>query len=422
MNARRRQEVIQRLDAAIEARRDELVGIVAGLVRRPSLLGEEAQAQAYVADTLRSSCLETEVWELDEEIKQHPEAGESGVPFAGRPNVAGVLRGAGGGRSLILNGHIDVVSPEPLAAWTHDPWGAEIVGDRMYGRGAFDMKSGIALNLFLPWVIRDLGITLAGDLIVHSVIEEECTGNGALAASLRHRADAAIVTEPEGGGFTHAHLGVLWFKVAVSGKSWHAMQAWQGVNAISKTVPIIQALEELDRHLNTQRHPIWRDVEHPINLNIGVIHGGDWPSTVPGACDLRCRLSFYPGQTVGEMREVVEGAVREATRSDDWLREHPPVVTYEGFKSSGSTVSLEEPSVQLLGEHHHRVTGRSMHTLVGTSINDMRYYNFVGIPAGCYGATGANGHAADEWLDLSSLVPTAKVLGGFVLDWCGVVD
>ena len=413
-------ETVMRLDDAIEARRDELVAIVAELVRRPSLLGHEAPAQAYVADHLRSSGMETEVWDLDEALKQHPEGGESGVPFAGRPNVAGTLLGAGGGRSLILNGHIDVVSPEPVSAWTHDPWGAEIVGDRMYGRGAFDMKSGVALNVFLARLLRDLGIGLAGDLIVHSVIEEECTGTGALAASLRHRADAAVVTEPECGGFTHAHLGVLWFKVAVTGKSWHAMQAWQGVNAISKTVPIIRALEELDRRLNEERHPIWRDVEHPINLNIGVIQGGDWPSTVPGMCELRCRLGFYPGQTVQEMRATVEETVRVAAQEDAWLREHPPVVTYEGFKSSGSTVSLQEPSVRLLGDHHRRVTGGPMRPLVGTSINDMRYYNFAGVPAGCYGAAGANGHAADEWLDLTSLVPTAQVLGGFIVDWCGI--
>ena len=411
---------VARLEAAIETRQDELTQLVADLVRRPSLLGQEAAAQAFVADHLAASGLEVRTWDLDEALKRHPEGGDSGVPFAGRPNVAGTLRSAGGGRSLILNGHIDVVSPEPVAAWTHDPWGAEIVGNRMYGRGAFDMKSGVALNLFLARLVHDLDLPLAGDLLVHSVIEEECTGVGSLAASLRDRADAALVTEPECGGFTHAHLGVLWFRVAVPGKSWHAMEGWRGVNAIVKTMPIIQALLDLEARLNERPHPLWRDVEHPINLNVGVIQGGDWPSTVPGACEVRCRLGFYPGQTVAEMRTEVEAAVQQAAAADPWLGHHRPVVTYDGFKSSGSLVSLDEPSVRLLGAHHERVAGRPMRPLVGTSINDMRYYNFVGIPAGCYGAAGANGHAADEWLDLTSLLPTAKVLGGFVLDWCGL--
>ena len=123
-----------------------------------------------------------------------------------------------------------------------------------------------------------------------------------------------------------------------------------------------------------------------------------------------------------EMHALIEDAVCEAAAQDDWLRAHPPIVTYDGFQSSGSIVSLDEPSVQTLGTWHRRVIGTPMPKIVGTSINDMRYYNFVGIPAGCYGATGANGHAADEWLDLTSLVPTAKVIGGFVLEWCGVAE
>lgn len=418
--ARAIDDVLPELDRAIAERRDELVSLVAGLVQRPSLLGQEAAVQAYVAEQLGRSGMETEVWDLDDELLNHPEAGRSGVPFAGRPDVAGIRAGAGGGRSLILNGHVDVVSPEPVEQWSYDPWGATIVGDRMYGRGAYDMKCGVALNIFLPRVLHDLGLELAGDLIVHSVIEEECTGNGALAASLRHHADAAVVTEPECGCFTHAHVGVLWFKIAVAGKSWHAMQAHRGVNAIVKMVPIIQALQALEVELNREIHPVWRDIEHPINLNIGVIQGGDWPSTVPGSCELHCRVSFFPGQPVTRMRARIEETVHQAAAADLWLREHPPVVTYDGFSSSGSIVSLDEPSVKLLGRHHQRVTGREMEPDIGTAINDMRYYNFLGVPAGCYGATGGNGHAVDEWLDLNSLVPTAQVLAGFIVEWCGL--
>jgi acetylornithine deacetylase len=282
---------IDRLWSEIDRRQDELVETVAELVRRPSPLGQEAEAQVYVASHLRASDLDVDAWDLNESVKTLPNAGDSGVPFPGRPNVAATLAGAGGGRSLILNGHIDVVSPEPVAAWSFDPWRATIAGDRMYGRGAYDMKSGVALNLMLPLLMRDLGIQLAGDLIVQSVIEEECTGNGALDAARRYPADAAVVTEPTGGQFTHAHVGVLWFRIGVTGKAWHAMQAWKGVNAITKAIPIMQALQALDARLNEQTHPAFTGIEHPINLNIGVIHGGDWPSTVPGACELHCRLS-----------------------------------------------------------------------------------------------------------------------------------
>lgn len=411
---------VARLWEEIDRRQEELIETVAELVRRPSTLGDEADAQRYVADHLRDSGLAVEVWDLDESVKDLPNAGDSGVPFAGRPNVAGVLPGKGGGRSFILNGHIDVVSPEPVAAWSYDPWQATVVDNRMYGRGAYDMKSGDALNLMLPRLLRDAGIALKGDLIIHSVIEEECTGNGALDAARRHRADAAIMTEPTGGLFTHAHVGVLWFRIGIVGKSWHAMQAWKGVNAITKAIPIMEALQSLDARLNEQTHPAFTDIEHPINLNIGVIQGGDWPSTVPGACELHCRLSCYPGQPVIETRRAIEQAVNDAVAGDAWFAEHPPTIVWDGFQSAGSVVSMDEPFVQVLGGWHQRVFDGPMNLKAGTGINDMRYYNFEGTPAGCYGAAGANGHAADEWLDIRSMAPAARVLGAFLIDWCGI--
>jgi len=413
---------IDRLWTEIDRREDELIETVAELVRHPSELGNEAEAQAYVAEHLRQTGLDVDVWDLDESIMSLPNAGDSGVPFPGRPNVAAVQKGAGSGRSLIVQGHIDVVSPEPVAAWSYDPWQATIAGDRMYGRGAHDMKSGDALNLMLPRLLRDLGIQLNGDLIVQSVIEEECTGNGALDAARRYRADAAVITEPTGGRFTHAHVGVLWFRIGITGQSWHAMQSWYGVNAITKSIPIMQALQALDARLNERTHPAFADIEHPINLNIGVIQGGDWPSTVPGACELHCRLSCYPGQSIAETRHEIETAIAGAIAGDSWFAEHPPSLTWDGFQSAGSTVAMDEPSVKLLDAWHERVFGAPMELKAGTGINDMRYYNFAGIPAGCYGAAGDNGHAADEWLDLRSMVPAAKVLGAFILDWCGVAE
>lgn len=411
--------VTERLWNEIDARGDELVELVADLVRFPSVLGQEAPAQHFIAGHLRETGLETDVWELDESLKELDEAGDSGVPFAGRPNVAATAKGSGGWRSLILNGHIDVVSPEPLSDWTHDPWAADIVDGKMYGRGALDMKSGVALNLFLPRLLRDLGIGLKGDLIVQSVIEEECTGNGALAASLRYKADAAVVTEPSGGRFTSAHVGVMWFRVQVAGRAAHAAVAPTGVNAISKMASIIHALEALDQKMNETSHPAYEGHDHPINLNIGVIQGGDWPSTVPGSCELHCRLSFFPGRTVREIRAEVEAAIGAAAKQDPWLRENPPVITYDGFQSRGSIVSPDAPPVLMLGDWHQRITGEEMRMQAQTGTNDMRYFNFQGIPAGCYGASGAGAHSADEWLEVASLNRAAKVLGAFLLDWCG---
>src|SRR6476619_6966922 len=210
-----------RLFSAIDSRTDELIATVSELVREPSVLGNEAGVQQVVARHLIDAGMRVETYDQPDDTPQQPNGGNSGVPFAGRPNVHGYRTCQGGGRSLIINGHVDVVSPEPVSAWSHDPWGAEIVGDRMFGRGAFDMKSGVALHLLLTRLIAEHNVRLKGDLTIHSVIEEECTGNGALAASLRDKADACIVTEPDFGEYTQAHLGVMWFRVRVAGVSAH---------------------------------------------------------------------------------------------------------------------------------------------------------------------------------------------------------
>jgi acetylornithine deacetylase len=304
----------------------------------------------------------------------------------------------------------------------HAPVPREIAGDRMYGRGAYDMKSGVALNLFLTRLLRDLDIPLKGDLTIHSVIEEECTGNGALAASLRDRADAAIVTEPHFGDFTRAHLGVVWFRVKVEGRSAHAGHAWQGVNAIVKTAPIVLALRDLDERMNTHVHPLWEGINHPINLNVGVIQGGDWPSTVPGACELHSRTSFFPSMSKDELKAEIRSTVDRVAQADEWLRDHPPVVTFDGFQTDGVILDEDEAFLNVLEVASTTVLDRPFLPRIATAVNDMRYYIFQGVPSTCYGAAGGNAHAADEWLDLTSMAPAAKVLAKFIVDWCGVED
>ena len=418
----------ERLFAEIDRREGELVELIQRLVRSRSLLGNEAEAQRIVADYIQGSGVKPDVWEIDDALLGLPGAGNSGVPFAGRPNVAAVYPGAGGDRSLILNGHVDVVSPEPLENWTRDPWAATIEGRRMYGRGAYDMKSGLAVNLFVARLIHELGIELAGDLTVESVIEEECTGNGALAAcfrdgadSSRYRADAALIAESTDEKYIAAHVGVIWFQVTVIGESTHAMVAWQGINAIYRMMPIIEELRALDAELNEEVHPDYAGVEHPINLNVGVIRGGDWPSSVAGDCTIECRLSMFPGATVEQTRERVVQAIDRAVERDGWLSEHPPTVEWYGFQSPGSTIAPEEEILQVLARHHLTLRGNALQPTYGAGTTDMRnFIVYAGMPAFCYGCSGFGAHAADEWLDLDSLVPTARVIGATVLDWCGV--
>jgi acetylornithine deacetylase len=416
----RAEDARRTLFEAIDQRTDELIDLVAELVKRPSELGNEAQVQEFVAEHLRGTTDDVEMWDLDDSILEQPNAGDSGVPFPGRPNVTGKIAGAGGGRSLILNGHVDVVSPEPVEQWTHDPWGAEIVGETMFGRGAFDMKSGVAANLFLPRLLKDLGIRLGGDLTIHSVIEEECTGNGSLAASLRDRADAALVTESTGRSAPIGHLGVIWFRVAIQGRSAHAGWATQGVNAIVKSVPIIQALHQLDADLNVNVHPMYADIDHPINLNIGVMRSGDWPSTVPGEAEIRCRVSFFPDMSREEMHRTIEARIAAACAGDPWLEAHPPVITYDGFDTDGCVISIDDPFFRALENASLDATDLPLTPRAMTAVNDMRYYIFQGVPSTCFGAEGGNAHGVDEWLDLRSMPTVARTMAALLVDWSGV--
>ena len=229
-----------------------------------------------------------------------------------------------------------------------------------------------------------------------------------------------IVTEPMGERIVPSHLGVMWFRIAMTGRSAHAGWAWQGVNAINNSIPVMQAFQELDAQLNVDVHPMFAGMHHPINLNIGTISGGDWPSTVPGACELHCRISLYPGTTVAQMRAKIEETIKRATASDNWLAEHPPVLTWDGFQTEGAVLDPDAAFLPVLDRAHQEVTGRPLRREPGTAVNDMRYYIFEGMAATCFGASGGNGHAADEWLDLASLTPTMKTLAAFVVEWSGV--
>jgi acetylornithine deacetylase len=327
---------------------------------------------------------------------------------------------------LILNGHIDVVSPEPLDQWTHDPWAADLVGDWLYGRGAADMKSGVAAMLLAVEAIRSAGVELRGDLIVQSVIEEESGGNGTLACCLRRQeADAAIVTEPTGSmGAFEAVLGLFWFRVIVHGRSAHPYEAQAGVNAIEKMYAIIPALKRLEQEMNDNRkHPLFLDMEHPINLVLGIIQGGDWPSTVAGECKLECRLSFEPGMSLDQAQELVRVTVSRAAEADPWLRDHPPEVEFFGTGAEPAVTERSSPLIGLLQDCHRRVTGEPLGLHAFTGSTDQRFFvNQCGADAIAYGPSGEGFHSTEERVFVPSIRDTAKTLALFALDWCGVAD
>jgi acetylornithine deacetylase len=417
--------------AQVNQRFDDTVVFLRDLVRQPSVLGNERGAQDLVYARLTQMGLAPEMWDLDiEKLSAHPlfvdvTSMYPDVTYTNRPNVTAVWPASvQGGRSLILNGHIDVVSPEPLAQWTHAPWDAVIEGDWLYGRGAGDMKSGVAAMLLAVEAVRAAGVQLRGDVIVESVIEEECGGNGTLACCLRGlTADAAVVTEPTGAlGTFEGTLGLMWFRVRTHGKSGHPHAAGSAVNAIEKMVPIIAGLHRLEDEMNaTLQHPLYRELQHPINLIVGVIQGGDWPSTVPGDCKIECRLAFEPGVSLSAAQTQVRQAVAEAAQADSWLRDNPPVVEFFGIGVEPSVSDRRGPLMRLLKDCHQLVTRAPMALHAFTGATDQRFFINQGkSEAVAYGPAGEGFHSTEERVLIPSVRQTAETLALFILRWCGV--
>lgn len=403
------------------------IDFLQAMVRQPSTLGNEKGVQKVVYQRLQEIGLKPESWDFDlETLRQHPNFGPLDLSYQGRPNVTAVWpAGASGGKSAIFNGHTDVVSAEPLINWTHDPFGAEIVGDWMYGRGAADMKGGVAAMILAVEAVRSAGVSLRGEVTLEAVIEEECTGNGTLACVLKGlKADTAIVPEPHGLTASLSTVGVIWFRVKTRGQASHVLAAESAVNAIEKMIPVITALRALEAEMNAEtRHPYYTELPHPINLNIGVIRSGDWPSTVPSSCFIECRLSCQPGSSVDATQERVRQAVKKAAHEDAWLQKYPPEVEFFGFRAEPSVVDPTTEAMKTLADCHQAIVGGKLAINPSTATTDERFFlNILGIPATCYGPLGERIHAGEERVYLPSVLLSAKVMALFMLRWCRVVE
>jgi acetylornithine deacetylase len=402
-----------------------MAGALADLVRAPTYLHNEEIGQEVVRSALREIGLEPVDVAMDgDAIRAHPAHSPFDWDVSKKRNVVATWSPGeiDGGRSLILNGHIDVVSPEPLDQWPRDPFGADRVDGWLYGRGAADMKCGLAAILGAVKGLRAIGLTPQAPVLVESVVEEECTGNGTLACLLAgHTAEAAIVAEPFGAAITTSQVGVLWFRVKIKGVPGHAAELGHAVNAIEKSLSVIKALRAVEREMNEAPPPPYDRFSHPINLNIGEIHGGDWPSTVPGECVTSYRIALYPGGSVRDLQDRIEAVVAEAAVDDPAIFAHPPEIVYGGFACDGYEIAEDAPLVRTLGNAFTRLAGQSPALVATTGTTDVRVFGLAGgIPAVCFGPYAEQAHGVDERVYLPSVVQTAQVLGLFIRDWCGL--
>ena len=408
---------------AIAAEAGWMSTLLTDLAARDTTLGNEAAGQELMREAMHDLGLEPVDVPLDaESLRAHPLASPFDWDVSEKRNVVATWSSeeTDDGRSLILNGHVDVVSPEPRSQWRGDPFEPVREGDWLTGRGVADMKGGLAAMLGAIRGLRGLGLDPHAPVSIQSVVEEEITGNGTLACVLAGpTADAAVIPEPFGAAITTSQVGVLWFRVRVTGFPGHAAEVPGARNAIEESLLTIQALRVLEAELNGAPPPPYNAYDHPIGLNVGAIHGGDWASTVPGECVTDYRIAMYPGMTVPDLQARIEAIVAEAAVGDPALFA-PPTVEYRGFACEGYEIGSDHPLVTTLADTYARHTGAAPALVATTGTTDARIFGASGIPAVCFGPYGEQAHGVEERISLPSVVHTAQVLGLFIRDWCGL--
>jgi acetylornithine deacetylase len=428
----------RRIAEEIERRRDALVELLTELVAfdtrapGPDLAPrDEAALQAHVAGRLRAAGLDVDVWEPD--AADLPASGY-GIPpgyhFEGRPQLVARAAGTGGGRTLLLNGHVDVVTPEPLERWTSDPFAATVRDGRLYGRGACDMKGGVAAMVVATEVLMDLQIALRGDLLVNTVTDEESTAAGSLAAVAHGvAADGAIVPEPTDLTAWLGTRGSLMPEITVAGRAGHAgfpHEHWTDggpVNAIEKAQVVLGALQALREE--------WRergDTQHRW-LRTGTIvptsfDAGQWIVSYPAAATLRCHVQYLPAQADADgtgtpvVREI-EDRVRAAAAADPWLAAHPPSFRWHGDVPA-AFVEPDEP-IAATTLDAMAACGLVREIAARTTWFDGATFTRAGTPAIAFGPGAiAQAHAIDEYVPIDDLVRAAQVIAVAAVRFCGV--
>jgi len=400
---------------------ERLVDDLRALVRMPSITGSEEAVAAWAADALGELGLEVEVVAPDPAtIRADPDWPGEEMDRTSLPVVIG-RAGRAGGRRVILSGHIDVVPPGDPATWTVDPWGGEVRDGRLYGRGACDMKGGVASILTAVRALRGSGDLerLDGELMVVLVPSEEDGGQGTLAAiRAGATADLAIITEPSNLDVVVAHAGSITFRLTVPGRAAHASQRREGVSALDKLFLLTRALatdETLRNEAETE--PLMRAMGLPYPTIIGIVNGGEWASTVLDRVTADGRYGVRLGQSAAEAETELRAAIEAACAADDFLRERPATVEITGGRFGSARVASDHPLPTGLADVAEAITGRRPAMLAEPYGADMQMFvNHGDTPCVIFGPGDVRvAHSADEYVPIDEVETCARVLAAWVL-------
>lgn len=387
------------------------------LVRADSTVGREHEALDVLSARFAQSGFAIERVPIPADVADGPPGGVGQMSYDGRYDVVARLP-ARGGRSLMFNGHIDVVPPGDVTQWTAPPFQPERRNGWLYGRGGGDMKAGFAMGwLALHAVLHGDPGLITGDLSLLAVIEEECTGNGTLAACRAgHLADAVVVLEPTDLGLLLAGVGVLWMEIVVQGSAGHAYAADRSASALDSALDVIAGLKEIEGRLNADvDDQVFVDVAQPYNVNIGVVGTGDWQSSVPSTAVVGVRFGFPRAWTAAQAIDYITKELATVSAESVALSARPMQVRPNGYRAEGYSLDSGSPLVTALQSAHHAAHGTAAETFALGSTTDARYYvNHFDTPAVCYGPRARDIHGIDERVELQSIVDGAKTLTRFI--------
>lgn len=426
---------------AVDEDRDYVIGLTRDIVRIPSVnpkfqpdpaINREADVQTRLSGELEALGFKTERWDV----------------FPDRPNLTGEWDGSDD-KSLILCGHIDVVPVGDPSTWNCDPFGGEIKDGRLWGRGAIDMKAGVAACIAAARAVRNAGIKLDGRLAIHTVVDEEAGGFGAMDLVKRSRlAKSAIIAEPTWGNIVPAEGGLTWARVTIFGRQahsgWRFNSLWPQPHVEGRLTPGVNAIELAVRFLAAMREfeaARCRDNWHPLlppgmpGINPGVIRGGAGmgadgtpaimtnPAIIPDVVTIDIDYKFMPQEKYEDVKAEFENFVHHFAQTDAWMREHPPKIKWElgDLYFPPMNTPADAPIVQSLVKRAGEVQAKAPVVKGFEVVTDAAHYAGAGVVPVIYGPSGDGFHGENENVEIESLIETTKVIAAAIIDTCGTI-
>lgn len=420
MSSATRQKILE----IIENNQEASIEFLQQMIAIPSVTGDEAAIQAFVADYTKRIGLDVDMWETDwDELKKHPGYRPVAMGYEGRPNIVATLKGTGGGRSLLLNGHTDVIPVGNGEGWSDNPWSAKIENGRIYGRGSADMKSGVASHILAVEYLKKAGVKLKGDVYINVVIDEEVSGHGTLDTVMRgYKADAGISGETSDLAVQPACIGRIWFEIAVQGKPAGIQKRYEGISGIDLGNKVVQAVKELeDQRVATVHHPLYPNALDSLPCIIGSFQAGNYPSAFPDTALLKGSIGTVPGENHEGVKQSLVDKISEMAAKDPWMKDHPPVVRFVGYDAQASEIAVDHPIVDLVSKNYTELTGKKPVISGRQGAADTRFLNlYADTPTVIFGpGSTAVMHANDEYVSIEDYITSIKVMALCIYDWCG---